>query len=104
MTEHTPGMFLLKIGMHQLQWWSWDSDEYIDGIRAGHFVGPSFEPPCLKFVKTACNCHADLLEALKAMLLEHGPIPEGLYDGGRCQCGACTLAREAIRKTEEQIR
>ena len=97
MTEHIPlpdNMSLVNIGCGQLQWWIWESEEYVDGMRDGHFVGPAFTcRPYLSFIQTACNCHADLLEALQLMLQDHGDVTDR-YDHGTCSCDACTFARK----------
>ncbi len=67
------------------------------------FVGPRMLASCLaehqaRFIVTACNCHADLLEALKAV---RGWIGPNVLQFSRKEI--VEIIEQAIHKAEEMI-
>jgi hypothetical protein len=124
-------MSLVNVGLGQLQWWIWHSDEYIDGMRDGEFVGPAFNCLHLNRIASCVNALAgmnlegisDVVDALETAIAFTpvkyvGKCPNMNcgsyypdYGNGLCSCGAelikietprwLKFARTALRKLRE---
>ena len=113
MTEHTLGRLKLDIRVgsvavypedmfdHPNPCFSGHEDDFIY-FKSGERKGSSWELDekfidIARFIVTACNCHADLLEALKDLVTDYEEIGgDDIYDDSYKQ------AKQAIREAEEQ--
>lgn len=71
----------------------------------GEIIATCVQPANARFIVTACNCHADLLEALKEIAKAEGVYSwDPLAHAQNTISNMMSVAEQAIRKAEEQSR